>query len=205
MHLTRTHTHSGSLLLSLYFSLAWNLCVHQPDAASKSGSKGQPRTGWADIQAEAGRHAGTQAKTLNISIILMPCYERDPTHHILYKISVVHCNERLLTSTQLTIHTLCLYHIAFLKPLLLQVVEDTTELHGGYGASRVQYLTPLVTEARASRAGWDSKPVPREPFDTQVTYQVRPATIKKHTTFFWGATSMFHLYWSHYLSQGLSG
>lgn len=67
--------------------------------------------------------------------------------------------------------------VAFLKQLLFQAVEDATELNGEYGASGAQYLTSLVTEARASRAGWDSKSVPREPSDTQVTYQVRSATI----------------------------
>lgn len=75
MHAVAQHLSDTSVShsLPLSFFLPWNLCAHQPDAASKSGSKGQPHTEKADIQAEAARHTGTQAKTLSISIILILC------------------------------------------------------------------------------------------------------------------------------------
>lgn len=69
-----------SLSPSRSFSVHHEISVHigqmqQANLALK------PHIEQADIQAEAARHTGTQAKTLSISIILIPCSKRDLSHH----------------------------------------------------------------------------------------------------------------------------
>lgn len=128
---------------------------------------GQPRTGWADIQAEAGRHAGTQAKTLSINIISIPRYQRDPTHHVLYKISVVFSRSLSWRWAPSKCHAICiLLHTEFVYMCSSQVSIKSAWIGN--------LLPPYFTDFLETTGSTGSKRCHRDLQKEQLEFRVWP-------------------------------